>query len=89
MKTYVASIGEKAVMAFRAEDDDQARAIIEDRDGSMQSVGLAIWERHLIRAIFSAHVDLLQARIVELTGFTRKSPDSPPKMDTIGAPDVG
>jgi hypothetical protein len=37
MKTYVASIGEKAVMAFRAEDDDQARAIIDDQDGSMRS----------------------------------------------------
>jgi hypothetical protein len=30
MKTYVASIGGKAVILFRAEDHDQARAI---RDG--------------------------------------------------------
>ncbi len=37
MKTYVARIGGKAVMAFRAEDDDQARAIIDDQDGSMRS----------------------------------------------------
>jgi hypothetical protein len=37
MKTYVASIGGKAVLAFRAEDDDQARAIIDDQDGSMRS----------------------------------------------------
>ena len=37
MKTYVASIGGKAVLAFRAEDDDQARAIIDDREGSMRS----------------------------------------------------
>ena len=31
MKTYVASIGGKAVLAFRAEDDDKARAMIDDR----------------------------------------------------------
>jgi hypothetical protein len=37
MKTYVAMIGGKAVLAFRAEDDDQARAIIDDQDGSMRS----------------------------------------------------
>jgi hypothetical protein len=37
MKTYVASIGGKAMMAFRAEDQDQARAIIDDDDGSMRS----------------------------------------------------
>jgi hypothetical protein len=37
MRTYVASIGEKAVMAFRAEDDDQARDIIDDQGGSMRS----------------------------------------------------
>jgi hypothetical protein len=37
MKTYVARIGGKAVTAFRAEDDDQARTIIDDQDGSMRS----------------------------------------------------
>ncbi len=37
MRTYVASIGGKAVLAFRAEDDDQARAIIDDDEGSMRS----------------------------------------------------
>jgi hypothetical protein len=37
MRTYIASIGGQAVMAFRAQDDDQARAIIEDPDGSMRS----------------------------------------------------
>jgi hypothetical protein len=30
MNTYVAIINGKAVLAFRAEDDDEARAIIED-----------------------------------------------------------
>jgi hypothetical protein len=28
MKTYVASIGGQAVLAFRAEDDDQAQAVV-------------------------------------------------------------
>ena len=37
MKTYVAMIGGKAVLGFRAEDDDQARAVIDDQDGSMRS----------------------------------------------------
>jgi len=37
MKTYVARIGGKAVLAFRAEDDDEARAMIEDEGGSMRS----------------------------------------------------
>jgi hypothetical protein len=37
MKTYVASIGEKAVLAFRAEDDDKARAMIDDQEGGMRS----------------------------------------------------
>jgi hypothetical protein len=37
MKIYVARIGEKAVLAFRAEDDDQARAIIDNDEGSMRS----------------------------------------------------
>jgi hypothetical protein len=37
MKTYVARIGGRAVLAFRAEDNDQARAIIDDDEGSMRS----------------------------------------------------
>jgi hypothetical protein len=37
MKTYVASINGNAVLAFRAEDDDQARAIIDDPEGGMRS----------------------------------------------------
>jgi hypothetical protein len=37
MKTYVATIGGNAVLAFRAEDDDQALAIIDDPEGSMRS----------------------------------------------------
>ena len=37
MKTYVARIGGKAVLAFRAQDDDEARAIIDDEEGSMRS----------------------------------------------------
>ena len=37
MKTYVAFVGEKAVLAFRAEDDDQAHAMIDDKEGSIRS----------------------------------------------------
>jgi hypothetical protein len=37
MKTYVARIGGKSVLIFRAEDDDQAQAIIDDHKGSMRS----------------------------------------------------
>jgi hypothetical protein len=33
MNTYVAIVGGKAVLAFRAEDDEEARAIIDDPDG--------------------------------------------------------
>jgi hypothetical protein len=37
MKTYVATIGENAILAFRAEDDDQARDIVEGSDSGMRS----------------------------------------------------
>ena len=37
MNTYVAIIGGKAVLTFRAVDDDQARAMIEDQEGSVRS----------------------------------------------------
>ena len=37
MNTYVALIAGKAVLAFRAVDDDQARAMIDDQEGSMRS----------------------------------------------------
>jgi hypothetical protein len=37
MKTYVAIIDGNAVLAFRSEDDDQARAIVDDPEGSMRS----------------------------------------------------
>jgi hypothetical protein len=37
MQTYVASIGGKAILAFRAEDDDKARAMIDDQEGGMRS----------------------------------------------------
>jgi hypothetical protein len=37
MNTFVAIIGGKPVLAFRAQDDDQARAIIDDADGSLRS----------------------------------------------------
>src|SRR5271167_2853699 len=37
MKTYVACIGEEAVLAFRAENDDDAHAMIDDEEGSIRS----------------------------------------------------
>jgi hypothetical protein len=37
MNTYVAIIGGKAVLTFRAVDDDQAHAKIDDQEGSMRS----------------------------------------------------
>ena len=33
MKTYVAHIGGEAVLAFRAEDDDQAQEMIQNHEG--------------------------------------------------------
>ena len=37
MNTYVAIIGGKAVLTFRAVDDDQAHAMIDDQEGSVRS----------------------------------------------------
>ena len=37
MNTYIAIIGGKAILTFRAADDDQARAMIDDQEGSMRS----------------------------------------------------
>jgi hypothetical protein len=37
VNTYVANVGGRAVLAFRAEDDDEARAIVDDPDGSLRS----------------------------------------------------
>src|SRR5664280_1130501 len=37
VKTYVASIGGKTVLAVRAEDDDKACAMIDDQEGGIRS----------------------------------------------------
>jgi hypothetical protein len=37
MNTYVAIISGKAVLTFRAVDDDQAHAMIDDQEGSVRS----------------------------------------------------
>jgi len=37
MNTYVAIIGGKAVLTFRAVDDDQALAMIDDQEGGIRS----------------------------------------------------
>ena len=53
MNTYVAIIGGKAVLTFRAVDDDQAHAMIDDQEGSVRSdlkvlvdmEGKPLWDR--------------------------------------------
>ena len=37
MRTYVVIAGRQAVLAFRAQDDDQAQAMIDDPEDSMRS----------------------------------------------------
>jgi len=37
MKTYVALVGSQAVLAFRAEDDEQAQEMIADHEGDVRS----------------------------------------------------
>ena len=37
MNTYVAIVGGKAVLTFRAVDDDQAQAMIDEQEGSVRS----------------------------------------------------
>jgi hypothetical protein len=37
MKTYVVCIGKEDVLAFRAENDDQAHAMIDDKEGTIRS----------------------------------------------------
>ena len=37
MKTYVAWLGGDAVFAFRAENDDEAHAMIDDEEGSIRT----------------------------------------------------
>ena len=37
MNTYIAIIGGKAVLTFRAVDDDQAHAMIDDQEGGIRS----------------------------------------------------
>ncbi len=37
MKTYVVEIGGKAILGFRAEDDDEANAIVLDQGSAMRS----------------------------------------------------
>ena len=37
MKTYVACVGGEAVLAFRAENDDEAHAMIDDKEGIIRT----------------------------------------------------
>jgi hypothetical protein len=74
MNTYVASIGGTAVLAFRAQDDDDAREMIDDHEGSVRSdlrtlVGAdekPLWdgksEIHVREATPEQHAEWEQAR---------------------------
>jgi hypothetical protein len=42
MKTYVAVIGGEALLAFRAEDDEQAQAIAGDDEGDVRTALLEV-----------------------------------------------
>jgi len=45
MKTYVASIGGNAVLAFRAEDDEKVRAMIDDQRRRLVGAdGKPLWD---------------------------------------------
>jgi hypothetical protein len=74
MKTYVAFIGEEAVLAFRAENDDEAHEMIDDTEGSIRSdlkalVGAdekPLWDGksaiHLREATAAQHAEWEQSR---------------------------
>ena len=74
MNTYVAVIDGKAVLAFRAVDDDQACAMIDDQEGSMRSDlkvlvgtdGKPLWDGksaiHVREATATQHREWKQAR---------------------------
>jgi len=74
MKTYVACIGEEAVLAFRAENDDEAHAMIDDEEGSIRTdlkalVGAdekPLWDGnsaiHIREATAAQHAEWAQSR---------------------------
>src|ERR1039458_5812481 len=74
MKTYVACIGEEAVLAFRAENDDEAHEMIDHEEGSIRSdlkvlVGTdekPLWDGksaiHMEQATAAQHVEWEQSR---------------------------
>jgi hypothetical protein len=74
MNTYVALVANKAVLAFRAVDDDQARAMIDDQEGSMRSDlkvlvgtdGKPLWDGksaiHVGEATAAQHAEWKQSR---------------------------
>ena len=74
MNTYVVSIGGQAVLAFRAEDDDQAREMIDDHEGNLRSDlqtlvgtdGKPLWDGksaiHISEATAAQHGEWEQSR---------------------------
>src|SRR5436190_23919479 len=74
MNTYVIIVGEQAVLAFRAEDDDQAREMIDDHEGNVLSDlktlvgtdGKPLWDGktaiHVREASAAQHAEWEQSR---------------------------
>ncbi|MFY9953936.1 hypothetical protein [Bradyrhizobium sp.] len=74
MKTYVACIGGKAVLAFRAEGGDRARELIDDQEGGIRSDltalvgadGKPVWDGksaiHMREASAAEHAEWEQSR---------------------------
>ena len=74
MNTYVVSIGGQAVIAFRAEGDEEAREMIDDREGNLRSDlkalvgtdGKPLWDGksaiHLTEATAAQHAEWEQSR---------------------------
>jgi hypothetical protein len=74
MNTYVAIIGGKAVLTFRAVDDDQAHAMIDDQEGNVRSDlkvlvdtdGKSLWDGksaiHVRQATAAQHAEWKRSR---------------------------
>jgi hypothetical protein len=92
METYVAEINGEAVMAFRAEDDDHAYDIVNEKDGGLQlglnghsgllrADGNVLWDEKTEikarRATEAEHQEWLEARDAE----TGEGKQIDPSMD--------
>jgi hypothetical protein len=50
MRTYVARIGDEAVLAFRADDDEEAHEIIENHEGLQSDLKMLVDEKQCVPA---------------------------------------